>query len=61
MDFNFFEIEDNYFKKFRDYFPSMSFQNKTQVELVEMMNKCIEKNIPAEKLFNISNSDNIQY
>lgn len=55
------ELNEKYFEMFGSYFPSMCFTFTSNDDLLHMMQECIDKNIPAEKLYDISYANGIEY
>lgn len=59
MDYD--ELDEAYFERFGDWFPNMSFMADSEEEIMSKMRECLEKGIPAEKLYNVSYEDEIRY
>lgn len=58
---NYFELSDAYFEKFGDWFPNMDFQSDSEDDLMMKMRECLNKGIPAEELYNLSNDNTVNY
>lgn len=53
------KIMSKYEKRFGDIFPTMCFQDASKDELKKMALQCIDKNTPAEELFDLDYENNV--
>ena len=49
----FMDLMDTYADKFGSIFPTMCFQTDSTEQLMEKMQRCIDENTPAKKLFGL--------
>lgn len=44
---------DQYYERFNDAFPTMQLPYVTDREIIDKINECLDRNVPAGKLFKI--------
>lgn len=47
------ELLDKYADTFGDVFPTMCFQTDSDENLMERIQRCLDENVPAKKLFSL--------
>lgn len=55
MDYN--ELDSLYFATFGDSFPTMSFMNDSEEELMKKMQLCITAGVSAVEMYDLSNDE----